>query len=180
MIPPGIVLDESTLALRTVFLRPGTIEIATEPTVMTTVLGSCVAICLWERHEHIGCMNHFVLPLSGLRTEKSARFGDVAIEELFARMKRLGCRAQTLDAKVFGGAAILATGGSAAGIGQQNVDMALARLGDFGARLVAQRTGGLSGRLIRFETATGMVNMRNVGGQVPANGPAGATSSERS
>jgi chemotaxis protein CheD len=144
-----------------VFLTPGHLHCATEPSRVTTILGSCVAVCLWDRALRLGGMNHYVLPY---RRDDSAsvRFGDVAIEQLVEQMLVLGCRGSSLRAKVFGGAAVLpfATGGDP--VGDQNVRLALERLSQRGIPVIARRTGGRSGLLIRFFTESGNVLVRRV------------------
>jgi chemotaxis protein CheD len=136
-----------------VSLMQGDIHFSAEPKVLVTVLGSCVAVCLWDKLRGVGGMNHFVLPCdrSG---EKSTRYGDVAIDELQAGLLRLGSRISDLQAKVFGGAAVLPFGGGQT-VGQNNVQLALERLHRDHIRITAQRTGGTVGQQVRFHTRTG-------------------------
>ncbi len=138
----------------------GDIHFCAEPKVLVTVLGSCVAVCLWDKLRGVGGMNHFVLPIdrSG---EKSTRYGDVAIDELMAGLVRLGCRVADLQAKVFGGAAVLPFGGGQT-VGQNNVQLALERLRRDHIRITAQRTGGTLGQQIRFHTRTGEAFVRYI------------------
>ncbi len=86
--------------------------------MIITVLGSCVAVCLWDAHEHVGGMNHYLLPR---RMEKlaSLRFGDVAIDQLVDGMTELGCGIGNLRAKIFGGAELLALGATGDTVGIQ-------------------------------------------------------------
>src|SRR3954463_6081120 len=64
-----------------VSLMQGDIHFSIEPKILMTVLGSCVAVCLWDRVRGAGGMNHFVLP-NDRNGEKSTRYGDVAMDEL--------------------------------------------------------------------------------------------------
>ena len=85
------------------FLFPGTIFADPGEFQISTVLGSCVALCLWDSVAKIGGMNHYMLPFwngEGLATPK---YGNIAIEKLLSRMLRLGCRKENLVAKIFGG-----------------------------------------------------------------------------
>jgi chemotaxis protein CheD len=143
-----------------VSLMQGDIHFTTEPKVLVTVLGSCVAVCLWDKLRAIGGMNHFVLP-SDRNGDKSTRYGDVAIDELLGGLMRLGCRLSDLQAKVFGGAAVLPFGGGQT-VGQNNVQLALDRLRRDHIRITAQRTGGTLGQQIRFHTRTGEVFVRYI------------------
>ena len=143
-----------------VSLMQGDIHFTADPKVLVTVLGSCVAVCLWDKLRGIGGMNHFVLP-SDRNGEKSTRYGDVAIDELEAGLMRLGSRISDLQAKVFGGAAVLPFGGGQT-VGQNNVQLALDRLRRDHIRITAQRTGGTLGQQIRFHTRTGEAFVRYI------------------
>jgi chemotaxis protein CheD len=139
-------------------LMQGDIFCCESPRILSTVLGSCVAVCLWDKRRGVGGMNHFVLPNCPVG-ESSTRYGDVSIDELQAGLTRLGCRMSDLQAKVFGGAAVLPFGGGQT-VGSNNVDLAVARLRRDGIRITARRTGGTLGQQIRFNTRTGLVLVR--------------------
>ncbi len=128
---------------------------------MTTVLGSCVAICLYDRAQRIGGMNHYLLPHSAGPTV-NLRYGNMSIDQLIAEMHNLGARVDKLEAKIFGGAAVLAVGTPADSVGTQNVRMALERMRRHRIRVTARRTGGTKGLLIRFSTSTGDVMVRPI------------------
>jgi len=95
-----------------IFLPPGAICCPAEPAVVSTILGSCVAVCLWDGRRQLGGMNHFLLPRCG-QSQPSPRYGDVAVSRLLAALERLGCRPADLRAKLFGGAAVLPYGSHA-------------------------------------------------------------------
>jgi chemotaxis protein CheD len=143
-----------------VSLMQGDIHFSSDPKVLVTVLGSCVAVCLWDKVLGAGGMTHFVLP-SAPNGEKSTRYGDVAIDELQAGLLRLGCRTEDLQAKVFGGAAVLPFSGGQT-VGSNNVLLALERLRRDRIRITAQRTGGTLGQQIRFHTRTGEAFVRYI------------------
>jgi CheD chemotactic sensory transduction len=110
------------------FLTQGNIHCIPGRSLVTTILGSCVAVCLWDRVLRQGGMNHYVLP-TGRNDPPSARFGDAAIDGLHQAMLRLGCRTERMTAKLFGGAAVLPFGAYGATVGNQNVQLALRRPG---------------------------------------------------
>jgi len=141
-------------------VMPGEFYCSSEYEILSALLGSCVAICLWDRGRQVGGMNHFVLPRAP-QGEACARYGDVAIACLVDRLMRLGARTETTQAKVFGGADVL-TFGSQQSIGAANVAMALDYLRDYGISVAARRTGGKRGRLITFHTGTGEVLVRPI------------------
>ncbi|ALK08307.1 chemotaxis protein CheD [Blastochloris viridis] len=141
-----------------VYLMPGTLFCSAEPTVVTTVLGSCVSVCLWHPVRRVAGINHFLLPTG----ERSLRYGDIAIPALVDEMLRLGCHIGGIEAKVFGGAAVLRGERSAQDVGSKNIKIAVGELARNGIPVVAQRTGGHSGLSLRFLTATGDVLVRSV------------------
>jgi len=143
-----------------VFLSPGGIHVSAQPMAVSTVLGSCVAVCLWDSRRAIGGMNHFLLPRSD--GPANPRFGDVAIAQLLHRITALGCRANDLSAKVFGGAAVLPVGPHATTVGEQNVTVALKELRRLDIPVVAGRTGGVRGLVLRFHTGTGRAMVREL------------------
>lgn len=151
--------DESRLTQA--YLTPGTLYCSTEPTVVSTVLGSCVAVCLIDRHNRAAGMNHFVLPHSPIG-EDSLRYGDVALNRLLERMIWFGCAGGDLRAKVFGGASVLPFGEASETVGVKNVRSALAWLRLHDIPVIARRTGGRNGLLLRFHTASGQVLVRKI------------------
>lgn len=160
-VPPwGVPFAPPPEAEVQVSLMQGDIHFSAAPKVLVTVLGSCVAVCLWDKLHCIGGMNHFVLP-NDRNGERSTRYGDVAIDELEAGLLRLGCRLSDLQAKVFGGAAVLPFGGGQT-VGQNNVQLALDRLRHDHIRVTAQRTGGTLGQQVRFHTRTGEAFVRYI------------------
>ncbi|MFO0789099.1 MAG: chemotaxis protein CheD [Pirellulales bacterium] len=123
------------------------------PAVVSTVLGSCIAACLYDPTKQIGGMNHFMLPVSK-REVASAAFGIHAMELLINTIMRLGGDRRRLQAKVFGGANVLALRGAELQVGQRNVEFVRQFLTDEGIPLTAHRLGGNCGVKLVFETAT--------------------------
>src|SRR5262249_26309622 len=104
-------------------LHVGGVHASAEPTMIKTLLGSCVAVCLWDECARVGGMNHFLLPdgrPDGPRDE-ATRFGVHAMDCLVGEMLKLGADPRRIIAKVFGGASVLALAGSAASVPQANV-----------------------------------------------------------
>lgn len=86
---------------------PGEYFVARESLVIMTVLGSCIAACLWDSRMHVGGMNHFMLPEAD-GGDASGRYGSYAMELLINEMMKLGARRETLQAKIFGGGQVMA------------------------------------------------------------------------
>ena len=147
--------SETTIAKH--FLFPGTLFAAAEDYHVSTVLGSCVAVCLWDPVLRKGGINHYMLPLwngEGLATPK---YGNIAIEKLIAKLLSMGCRKESLVAKVFGGANVMGTGTEVFMIGDRNVTLAYEILAEYGIPVAASDVGGRVGRKIVMNTATGVV-----------------------
>jgi chemotaxis protein CheD len=139
------------------FLFPGTIFAESVEYEISTVLGSCVAVCLWDQQNRIGGMNHIMLPLwngEGLATPK---YGNIAIEKLLVKMLAIGGRREYMVAKVFGGANVSGTGLEVFMIGDRNIALALDLLAEFRIPVVARDVGGRVGRKIIMNSATGVV-----------------------
>ena len=86
---------------------PGEYFVTGENMVICTVLGSCIAACLWDRTLNLGGMNHFMLP-DGDSSDSSGRYGSYAMELLINEMIKLGARRETMQAKIFGGGQVMA------------------------------------------------------------------------
>ena len=127
------------------FLYPSSFFASKEPYVVKTVLGSCVAVCLWDKRLHFGGINHYMLPTwSG---------------KLIEKMKSMGSRIEDIQAKVFGGGELLDVGGgkSSTMIGERNIMIARMMLEERKIPVVGSSTGGKRGRKILFFTDTGEV-----------------------
>ena len=85
-------------------------HITSDPNVvLSTILGSCVAMCLRDPLAGVGGMNHFLLPEgAGAGTDAGRRYGAYAMELLINEMMKLGARRETLQAKIFGGGQVMA------------------------------------------------------------------------
>jgi chemotaxis protein CheD len=128
---------------------------------VTTILGSCVAVCVFDPVLHLGGTNHYVLPHWAGNGLSSARFGNVAVRSLIDKMLALGGRKADLQAKVFGGACVVAAfRGREEHLGTKNADLALRTLRQEGIPVVADDVGGRRGRKVIFQTDTGVALVR--------------------
>ena len=85
---------------------PGEFFVSHDSLAIMTVLGSCIAACLWDSRMRVGGMNHFMLP-DGDSLDVSGRYGSYAMELLINEMFKLGARRETMQAKIFGGAQVM-------------------------------------------------------------------------
>lgn len=144
------------------FLYPGMLLAGDEPGTITTILGSCVAVCLWDPVKKAGGMNHYLLPYwngEGLQTPK---YGNIAITLLIEKMIAIGCRRENLQAKVFGGASMLDNSCSFLNIGERNIMLADTALSEGGIAVAGRNVGGTQGRKIMFKTDSGDVFMKKI------------------
>ena len=123
---------------------------------MTTVLGSCVSVCLFDGLKHFGGMNHYLLPTPG----EGGRHGPWSIRELFQRMVELGSRVRNLEAKVFGGGSPLALANESASVGPENARVAMNILHELKIRVSGESVGGKAGMRLYFENWSGLVLVR--------------------
>src|SRR5260221_3916752 len=107
------------------FLLPGQMFASRQPTTITTILGSCVAICLWSPRTGTGGMNHYLLPEGSSTEANRFRYGNNANPALLNELLALGCEVRDLQAKVFGGASTMAGLDAATSLGKRNLEMAL-------------------------------------------------------
>ncbi|HEV8435719.1 MAG TPA: chemotaxis protein CheD [Thermoanaerobaculia bacterium] len=152
--------EEPRIASR--FLQPGHMVIATEPMQVTTILGSCVAVCMFDTTKRIGGINHFMLPLGSGRMTSSPRFGDVAMNELLNGLRNAGARLPFMRARVFGGASMFNELKPTATLGQKNVELALDFLARFGIDVIEIDTGGHRGRKVIYRTDEGTVCLKSI------------------
>ena len=142
------------------YLFPAEIFVSSEPILISTVLGSCVAVCLWDSRAAIGGMNHYLLPLwngDGLATPK---YGNIAIRQLVEKVVAKGGERKNIQAKVFGGAAMWSTSDGLFAIGLRNVELAQQQLKELQIPVVAADVGGTQSRKIFFNTGDGSVLLR--------------------
>ncbi len=100
-------------------ILPGEYFVYNEDLLIMTTLGSCIATCLWDRQARIGGMNHFMLPDNGGGSSDSGRYGSFAMELLINEMLKMGASRLTMEAKVFGGGAVI-SGMSSINVGERN------------------------------------------------------------
>jgi chemotaxis protein CheD len=159
----GLVAAASPFADRTAkiaYLHPGQLVACSGAAVMTTVLGSCVSVCLYDEQAEAGGINHFVLP-EGLASDRdSPRYALPACERLLERVLALGARRERLAAKLFGGASALLRPLGRPSVGDSNVLAARRWLEQQHIEILAAETGGEFGRRLAFELPSGSAWVR--------------------
>lgn len=142
------------------YLYPSALFAEKAPHIVDTVLGSCVAVCLYDTKLKIGGINHYMLPFWNGSGLASPKFGNIAIEKLVEKMLKNGATIENMIAKVFGGANLM---DSYMQIGSRNMDIAKEQLIHYKIKIVAENTGGVIGRKLKYHTGTGQVGMKFLG-----------------
>lgn len=147
------------------FLYPAALFASKQPYKVNTILGSCIAVCLWDRKLKTGGMCHYMLPLWNGEGLASPKYGNIAIEKLLEKMYSFGSEKKNIVAKVFGGGEVIQTKIPHFKIGERNIQLAWEQLKEMKIPIISSSVGGKNGRKIIFYTETGEVKQRFVKGQ---------------
>ncbi len=142
------------------YLFPAEIFVTKTPTMISTVLGSCVAVCLWDTQNAIGGMNHYLLPLWNGDGLAPPKFGNIAIRQLVEKVLAKGAERKYLQAKIFGGAAMWNNSDGPFAIGLRNIELSQQQLREMQIPVTASDVGGMQSRKIFFNTGDGSVLLR--------------------
>lgn len=135
-------------------VQPGYIFASCQPYLLSSVLGSCVSVCLWDSKLKLGGMNHYVYAKPGFfKKERTARYGNISIPHLIKLMKKMGCENSDLRAHIIGGAHNREAGSYA--VGKNNVETAKRLLKKNGIDITTIDSGDKMGRKVVFDTETG-------------------------
>lgn len=152
--------------LQSHFLYPAALYASKEPIVINTILGSCVAVCVWDQVLKYGGMCHYMLPYWNGEGLASPKYGNIAIEKLLEKMYSYGSKKYNIIAKVFGGGEVIDVKTPQFHIGERNINLAFEVLEEEKIQVVSQSVGGKLGRKIIFYTETGEVKQRYVQKQI--------------
>lgn len=132
--------------------------------VIHTVLGSCVAVCLYDPEKKIGGMNHILMPFNPdiNKYDASARYGINAMELLINAIMQLGGNRKKMVAKTFGGANLLMAVSRENAVGARNVEFVVDFLRAEKIKILGRDFGGHDSRKIFFRIATGEVFLKRV------------------
>ncbi|WP_342720890.1 chemoreceptor glutamine deamidase CheD [Acidovorax sp. FHTAMBA] len=139
---------------------PGEYFVANENMIIMTVLGSCIAACLWDSRARIGGMNHFMLP-DGDMADASGRYGSYAMELLINEMLKLGARRETMQAKIFGGAQVMHNF-TTMNVGERNTNFVLNYLHTERIPIVSEDVLDIYPRKVVFFPVTGKAMVKRL------------------
>ena len=135
----------------------GDFQVSSDPAVaLSTILGSCASVCLFDPDSGLGGMNHYLLADSAQSGSVSLKYGAHAMELLINSLLKMGAARHRLKAKVFGGGLIT---GRFDYIGPRNTKFALQYLEDEGIPVISQDIGGNAARRLNFHPPTGQVRI---------------------
>lgn len=152
-------------------IHPGEYFATKNDTIISTVLGSCIAVGIFDEEAGTGGLNHFMLPGESAKLDllrsPDAKYGMYAMELLINDLMKLGARRGELKAKVFGGGTVLHLSvGNASKIPGNNIEFAFEYLKKEGIPVLASDVGGREPRKIFFFARTGKVLLKRIAGRV--------------
>jgi chemotaxis protein CheD len=153
------------------FLRPAEFYIGRQSVIAETLVGSCVTVCLYNYKKGFGVMNHFLRDCpKGETGIDIGQFGLTATQYIIDVVMKRDDDPTHYRAGVFGGAAVLKTGGAEGAIGEANVKVAAEVLHAARIRVAQREVGGVRGRRVTFDTETGEITCR-FAGDIPRKHP---------
>lgn len=159
-------MTEAAPEVPDVDVQPGELYVARTPTILRTILGSCVSVSFWSARLGAGALCHGVLPYApkvwpqGFSLADGHRYVDFSIRYLAQKFDALGAHRDELEVKLFGGADVLPLlneRGDRPTVGALNCQSAVDVLAEEGFMVTASDLGGTRGRRIHFNTGTGIV-----------------------
>lgn len=139
------------------FLLPGDYVVTRKPSILSTLLGSCVSVCIRHRSSSLAAMNHYLL--SGRDNVSDGRFGEYSLNKIWSRLQVFDQNVKNFKASIFGGASVLESL-DGQDIGARNIQLAIDFLKYHKIRVSQSKTGGTKGRRVDFDTATGKIECR--------------------
>lgn len=146
-------------------ILPGEYYFTETEMMIVTVLGSCVSACIRDKVSGLGGMNHFMLPDDGADGNSpvsvSMRYGSYAMEILINDLLRAGARRENLEAKIFGGGAVL-SGMSSINVGARNAQFVKSYLSAENIRVTAEDLNDVWPRKVFFFPRSGKVMVKKL------------------
>ena len=144
-------------------LYPADIIVASSPCLVTTVLGSCISVCLHDPVLNQGAINHYILPHWNGHDLATMKYGNMSIIRIIEELLLLDSKFEDMVARVYGGAEVLIKTPTSFHIGRRNAEIAFEILKEFKIPVLFSDVGGNKGRKINFNTQTGEVELEYIG-----------------
>lgn len=144
-------------------IMPGQFYVTPHDEVIMTVLGSCISACIRDPHQHLGGMNHFMLPQdegsAAGRGGGETRFGTFAMERLVNELLKRGAKRAELEVKIVGGGRMYE---SRSDIGRYNIEFVISYLRDEGLAVLSQDLGGDWPRRVQYFPRSGRLRVKRL------------------
>ena len=143
---------------------PGEFFVHDEDILVMTTLGSCIAACLWDREKRVGGMNHFLLPAAAPGAGGGAdggRYGSYAMDLLIGELVKRGATRATMEAKVFGGGAVI-SGMNSINVGERNTAFVMDYLRTERITVVSKDVMDVYARKVCFLPASGKAMVKRL------------------
>jgi chemotaxis protein CheD len=151
-----------TAGKHSIFLKPGELHITEKPTVVSTILGSCVSLTMFHGQSGTGGICHAILPKNPTDSGCDPfRYVDSVVYSMLKMFATVGINRKEIEVKLFGGADVIAHSTKNT-IGLKNITEALAVIARESLKLIASDVGGDAGRKLFFYTHTGEVFMKRI------------------
>jgi chemotaxis protein CheD len=156
---------------RIVYLKAGEMLFFKEPSVVMTVLGSCLTVTMFRPRSGFAAISHALLPRCPKRRHcdvscgQEARYVECVVPSMVRQFIEAGGGLREIEVKLFGGADMFSSragGGASLSIGKQNIEAAVEAIQKMGLRVVVGDVGGMRGRKIFFNTETGEVLLKRL------------------
>ena len=146
-------MKEKDIRLYEYYLKPGYIFLNTEPSIISTAIGSCVAVSLWDCRKKYGGVAHYLYPFTDSRDKATAMYGNVAISYLIRTFLNEGADRKNIKAQIFGGASLQHLA-ECSEVAKENLRIARRVLGRFKISIISEDVGGDLGRKLVYNTST--------------------------
>ncbi len=140
------------------FLLPGEMSVTSNNMLLSTLLGSCVSICLFNQRNGWAGMNHFLLPFNKSQNfDTPGRYGESSIKKMIDRLFAIDKNPGNYTVSLYGGANVLSLPGGNQNIGANNVQLAKKMLANYGLKVSHSDVEGKRGFNITFNTENGKI-----------------------
>ncbi len=162
---------DSDLKSTVTTIYAGEYYITCEDEIISTVLGSCIAVCLYDENNYIAGMNHFMLPEHESENIKkrgsfffdgSLRYGFYSMEAFINEMIKMGTNRNVLRAKVFGGGNVLSYNSEMLSVGEKNISFIKSYLQKESIKVMTSDMGKNYGRKLYYLTRTRSVFLKRI------------------